>query len=163
MKSILKYIIITIFLLFSSFSFVSWSDLSELLEWWSDSKKLDIECVWKECNLKTWIEQSKDIIDGVETERTFSEYIQDIVVYILWFLSIIAVIFIIYAWFTILTWAWDEEKLKTSKKTIIYVVIWMIVIWSAYSIVLLIIDWLKTAWEWWDWWWPTGPVVVDMT
>ena len=51
------------------------------------------------------------------------------------FLYIIAVVFIIYAGFLILTAAWDDEKLKKWKTIMIQSVIWLVVIWLASSIV----------------------------
>lgn len=112
----------------------------------SDSQpKLDIKCDWWDCNLQSWIENVKDSVNWIETDRTLSEYIQDIVVYILSFISIIAVIYIIYAWFRILTWAWDEEVLKKQKSTILYVIIWIAVIWLAYPITLFIINLLNST------------------
>lgn len=107
--------------------------------------KVHIDCGEQDCNINTWTELVKNSVTWIETERTLSEYIQDVVVYLLWFLSIIAVLYIIYAWFRILVWAWDEDNLKKQKNTILYVVIWISIIWLAYSIVKLIIDILNSS------------------
>jgi len=101
--------------------------------------KVNVVCDWGDCNIQTWIENVKNSVNWIETNRSLSQYIQDIVVFILSFLSIIAVIYIIYAWFRILIWAWDEEVLKKQKSTILYVIIWMAVIWLAYPITIFII------------------------
>jgi hypothetical protein len=61
------------------------------------------------------------------------------VAYLLSFLAIIAVIIIIYAWFNILTAAWEEEKVKNSKKMIMYAIIWLAVIYLAWPITRFII------------------------
>jgi len=107
--------------------------------------KVHIDCWEQDCNLATGIENVKDTVNGIEQDRTFSEYVQDVTISILSFISIIAVIYIIYAWFRILTWAWEEEVLKKQKWTILYVVIWMAVIWLAYPITKFIIDLLNST------------------
>jgi len=102
---------------------------------------------WNEpCWLSEGVNQIKWQINNVESNRTFSQYAQDIIKYILWFITLIAVVYIIYAWFSILTWAWDEEKAKKAKSTILYVIVWMFIIWLAYSIVIFIINVLN-AWN----------------
>ncbi len=71
--------------------------------------------------------------------------IQSFLTFIATFLSLIAVIFIVYAGFSILT-AWgDDEKVKKWKTTIINAVIGLVVIWLAYSIVLWITNALYTS------------------
>jgi uncharacterized membrane protein YwzB len=107
--------------------------------------KIRIDCWEEDCNLDTGIENVRNTVKWIEQERTFSEYVQDIVVYMLSFISIIAVIYIIYAWFRILTGAWDEEVLKKQKSTILYVIIWMAVIWLAYPITIFISDLLNKS------------------
>ena len=44
-----------------------------------------------------------------------ADTVTNFLVYILWFLALIAVIFAIYGWFQILTAAWDEDKVKKGK------------------------------------------------
>ncbi len=88
-----------------------------------------------ECGLDAGIEYTKEgLWDNVVTDRTASEYIQDIIIYILMFVSIIAVIYIIWAGFQILTGNGDEEKLKKARTTIIYVLLWIVLIWLAWPI-----------------------------
>lgn len=97
-------------------------------------------CQWGEC----WVQQGIDLvwtwIDDIETERTLSQYIQDVAIYALSFISIIAVLYILYAGFRILIWNWDEEQLKKSKMTIIYVMIWLVVMWLAWSITIFTLE-----------------------
>ncbi len=88
----------------------------------------------EDCGLQEGIDIVKDGLNGVEIERSASEYIQDIVLYLLTFISLIAVIYIIYAGFQILVGNGDEEKLKHSKQTILYVVIGIFLIWLAWPI-----------------------------
>ena len=99
-------------------------------------------CADGECGLEEGIEIIRGSLDSIETERGSAEYIQDIVVYLLTFISIIAVIYIIYAGFQILVWNGDEEKLKKSRTTIVYVIIGIAVIWFAWPITSFIITML---------------------
>ncbi len=91
-----------------------------------------------ECGLDQWTNIIRGEIDGIETERPLSQYVQDVVLYLLTFISLIAIIYIIYAGFQILIWNGDEEKMKKSKQTIIYVVIWIAIIWLAWPLTLFI-------------------------
>jgi len=134
MKIIYKILIILSLVVFTNISYAGFSDL-----FWNSSPKVNITCSWKDCNIKTWVEEVKNTVNWIETEKSLSEYIQWVAVYIISFLSVIAVLYIIYAWFRILTWAWDEEVLKKQKSTILYVVLWIAVIWLAYPLTLFII------------------------
>ena len=69
------------------------------------------------------------------SKATIDQVVLWFIQYLLTFLSIIAVIMIIWAWFNILTAGWDEEKVKKWKTTIIQAIIWLVVIWIAYAIV----------------------------
>jgi len=149
MLNLLKILLISIVYIMIYSNLINASETSDAIGNTENNPTLQIECwIWNknDCNLKTWIEKTKNSLSWVENTRTFSEYIQSIIIYILKFLSLIAVIYIIYAWFIVLTWLWEEEKLKTAKKTIVYVIAWLLIIWSAYSIVILIINILNTTW-----------------
>ncbi|NDK10167.1 hypothetical protein GW846_05320 [Candidatus Gracilibacteria bacterium] len=91
-----------------------------------------------ECGLERGTQIIRGEVDGLETDRSLSEYVQDVVLYLLTFISLIAVIYVIYAGFQILIGNGDEEKLKKSKLTIIYVVLGIAVIWLAWPITLFI-------------------------
>lgn len=114
-------------------------------------------CQWDSCSLSWGIDLIKKAdIKGLQTDVKFSVFIQDIVIYLLWFVSLIAVIYIIWAWFRVLTSWWDEEELKKAKKTIIYVIVWILIMWFAWTITTFIINlWdnsQKAAWKsWWAW------------
>ena len=136
MKLILK--LFTIFVLIFSFSQSNAWTFDDTINNWST--KVHITCSGKDCNIKTWVEEVKNTVNWIETDRPLSQYIQDVVARILTYISIIAVLYIIYAWFRILFWAWDEEVLKKQKTTILYVIIWMAVIWLAYSITIFVIS-----------------------
>ena len=111
---------------------------------WLNEVKVPVDCGPQECNINGGILNVKYAIIGIIYDRTFSEYIQDVVAYLLTFTSFVAVIYIIYAWFRILTGAGQEEVLKKQKLTILYVAIWMIVIWLAYPITIFIINALNS-------------------
>lgn len=133
MKKILLFIL-SFFLLFS-FWYVS-ADIFEEKE--TDIPYCDTD---DECGLEQWINEVKNSwIDWVVTEGLASDYLQNIVVYVLWFLAIVWVILIIYSWFRLLVSAWNEEQMTNSKKIILYVVIWIVIIFLAWPITNFIID-----------------------
>lgn len=110
----------------------------------TDSGKLPF-CKNNDCWYQKGVSKVKSMLWNAETSKSLSDYIQDIVIYLLTFITIIAVIYVIYAWFRILIWWWNDESLKNSRKTILHVVIWVIIIWLAFSIVALFIDILYSA------------------
>lgn len=67
----------------------------------------------------------------------------DMVSYFLTFLYLIAFIWVLWSGFQIMTAAWDEEKVKSWKKRILYTAVWLIVIFLAYQITIFVMDWLK--------------------
>lgn len=94
---------------------------------------------WDDCSLEKWIESTKGI-KTIITDWLASDYIQKIVVYILWFLKLLAVLLIIYAWFNMLTSVWDEEKAKKSKTIIVFAILWLLIIFLAGPITNFILD-----------------------
>jgi len=135
-------------LLLITFSFlslnISYAGLSDLFKesqpqvhYCQDGKDTD-------CWLTQWIDALK-WLEYIETERSFSVYAQDIVKFLLWFVYLVAVAFIVYAWFNLLTGAGDEEKAKKSKGMIIYVVIWILIIFLAGPITEFILNILNVT------------------
>ncbi len=55
------------------------------------------------------------------------------------FLWIIIVLLIIYAWFLVLTWGWDEEKTSKAKNIIFYAFIWLLVLIMSYLLLTFFI------------------------
>lgn len=110
-------------------------------------------CQWEgTCWIDKWLLEVENLnIAIVETTRPFSQYIQDIVQYILWFLAIIATLMIIYSWFNLLFSAWDEEKAKKTKSIISYAVLWLIIIFLAWPILQFVITALSVP-EGAAWW-----------
>ena len=87
------------------------------------------------CSLDRGTQIVSGNINDIEKNRKFSQYVQDIIAYLLMFLGIVGVIYIIYAGFNVLTAAGDEDKVKKSKTTIFHVFIGLLLIFLAYSIV----------------------------
>lgn len=134
-----KYLKQSFSLLIIYTSFLSQSHASWFQDFigWGNTRILP--CRWGDC----WLQEGIDLvwtgINDVETERTLSEYIQDVAAFALTFVSIIAVLYIIYAGFRILIWNGEEEQLKKSKTTIIYVIIGLVVMWLAWSITAFVL------------------------
>lgn len=140
----MKKILLLISTLLLSFSFVSASEsvrLTDLTAGGTATNRLSDACksAWSgassNCWLDSWINNVKWGIKNIVKDRTFSEYAQDIVAYILKFTYVISVIYIIYAGFLILMSAWSDEKMWAAKNNIVYVMVWIIVIYLANSIV----------------------------
>ncbi|MBW7954790.1 hypothetical protein H3C61_03175 [Candidatus Gracilibacteria bacterium] len=104
-----------------------------------DDNSSIIYCRGDDCSLDEGTEVVKRGIDGIETNKDASTYIQDIVVYLLTFITIIAVLYIIYAGFKILTSAGDEEKASGGKKIIISVALGILLMWLSFVIVRFIL------------------------
>ena len=138
----MKKLLIMIISFFIMFSFVNISEANDFEDLFSRDSGTTINiCNWDECGLTQWMDLIKNWgIDWVVTEWKASEYIQDIIVYVLTFLKLIAVIIIIYAWFNMLTSAWDEEKAKTSKTMITFTIIWLAIIYLAGPITTFVLD-----------------------
>jgi len=73
--------------------------------------------------------------------------IDNILGYVISLLYFIAIIFAVYAWFIILTSAWDDEKVKKGKKTFLFVLAGLILILLASQIIRWVISILNTESE----------------
>lgn len=100
-----------------------------------------------DCGLDKWVELVKTSIKDIDTTWKATDKVQNIVKYLLWFLTLVAVIYIIYAWFRILTSSGEDEVIKSQKKTIIYVIIWILVIWFAWTIANFAVEIWASAWK----------------
>ena len=133
MKKIILYFVF-IFILFCFLNIVNASLFNNI----ENTNPYEQSCKNNNC-LKEWIESIKKI-KWLETNRKASVYIQDITIYILWFIFLIAVLYIIYAWFIILTAAWDDEQTKKWKTIIIYTIVWIIIIFIAWPIIKFVLN-----------------------
>ena len=131
----MKKILLLLTILFSFFpsTFAAWNIF------WTQTTEI-IYCQWSTCTLDNWTKAVKTWLTWIEKNRTATEYILDLVRYLITFVSLIAVLYIIYAWFRVLTWWWNEEAVKKAKWTIVWVLIWIVIIWLAYSIVYWIVQ-----------------------
>jgi len=114
-----------------------------MASWWGNATPNVYLCQWNTCSLEQWAIIAKDTIQTIETGRSFSEYVIDVIRYLVTFLTLIWVIITIYAWFVILTSWWDEEKLKNARKVVFYVILGIALIWFAYWIVWWIVSLLN--------------------
>jgi uncharacterized membrane protein YwzB len=80
-----------------------------------------------------------------ESGRPLPEVIKSYISFILGFVTLIAVIYAVWAGWNIMTAGGDEEKVKKGRTTIIQITIGIIVMWLAYSVVSFIINAIGTA------------------
>jgi len=106
------------------------ADNLKLCQFWTDSN-------WK-CNVKQWLKEIRKT-DWIEKDKTFFDYAQSVLSYLLWFVYILAVIYIIYAWFLLLMWTGDIIASWKARSNIIYVLVWVTVIFLANSIIVWLI------------------------
>lgn len=137
MKKIFFYILLFFMSLFSFGLNIS-ANNSTITIWWDkifDTKPTNPYCSEPgDCSLKKWIDETKWKIHWIEKNWTAVSYIQWVISYILSFLFLVTVLIIIWAWFTILTSAWNDDKVDSAKKIIKNSIIWLIVIFLAYPI-----------------------------
>ena len=132
-------------LLFSSFSALTpaHAGLSDLIKVSTEIPYCD-GSEEENCGLQNGINQIQRI-ESLETERTASEYAQDVVAYVLSFLAIITVVVIIYAGFVILTSVGNDEKVSSAKNTLLSSGIGLVLIFLAFPIAQFIINVLTTT------------------
>jgi len=87
------------------------------------SSKIEIPYWGEDYWIEKWVTEVWENVEWLVTDQTASDYFQSIIIYLLGFIYLIAVSIIIYSWFNILTWLWDEEKVKKSKTIISYTII----------------------------------------
>ena len=95
------------------------------------------------CTLKEGVNDGSEALGNNITTKPVSEYAQDVVIYLMTFVTIIGVIYVIWSGFRIMISAGDEDTVANSRKTILYVAIGIIVMWLAYSIVNFVIKFLE--------------------
>jgi hypothetical protein len=100
--------------------------------------KIIVEWVyWKlECKAETiaWYDiVTTKCIWNARLDTVSDTFIQ-IINWMNWFIGIITILLIIYAWFIILFSSWEEEKVKKAKNTLIYIAIWLFLLVANYLI-----------------------------
>jgi hypothetical protein len=81
-----------------------------------------------------------DGLKGGTSATSGFDAISQIIVGLLSLITIVAVAYVLWAGFQILTAGGDEEKVKTGRKTIINVIIGIVIMWLAYWVVSLVIE-----------------------
>jgi hypothetical protein len=78
----------------------------------------------------------------IETAKlcNFAQVFLDIINWMNSFLWIIIIIMIIYVWTKVLLSGWEEEKLTSAKKSIMYIFIWLFIIMTNYLILIFFFD-----------------------
>lgn len=86
-----------------------------------------------------------NVSSGVKgSENTADTVIQNLITTAATFLAIVAVIFAIYGWFSILTAGGADDKVKKWKTILVQALLWLLVIWIANSVVQWVITKLLT-------------------
>jgi small-conductance mechanosensitive channel len=94
------------------------------------SAKLVYSIYWNiECTETIlWTQQCKDTALGNPDLGATTKIIATVLQYMTWFVGIITIILIVYAWFMIVTSNWDDGKVKKWKSVIKYIIIWIVMI-----------------------------------
>ncbi|EKE27985.1 MAG: hypothetical protein ACD_3C00111G0002 [uncultured bacterium (gcode 4)] len=88
-----------------------------------------------DCTIDKWTDVVANNVNDIQKNKKFSVYVQDIAAYLVIFIWIIGVLYIIYSGFVILTSSGDDWKVKKAKVSIMYVLIWIILVFLAYPII----------------------------
>ncbi|MDD4151183.1 MAG: hypothetical protein PHR68_01070 [Candidatus Gracilibacteria bacterium] len=139
MKTFIKIFFLLSFSLSTLVAQASW--ISDIF---SDSNPETPYCQDDECSLESGITVMKAGINDIEKDRKASTYVQDIIKYVLGFVTLVGVIYIIYSGFQIMISAGAEDKVKKSKMTIFYIFMGIVLIWLAYPIVNFMMKLLNT-------------------
>jgi len=99
------------------------------------ASSIKFDCSGMNCFIAGVNKAGESLGNTVVTGKGISEAVQDFIVYILGFLSLIAVIYIMYAGAQLLLNPADEESTTKTKKIIIGVVSGIVIIWFAWWIV----------------------------
>lgn len=94
---------------------------------------------WKYvCNISPlWVQECW--IQKVWDLSWFSKIFLDLINWLNWFVAIVTVLMILYAWSLILFSWWDDEKLKKWKNIIVYALIWILILVISYLILTFFI------------------------
>ncbi len=140
MRTFLRTLIIIIALIPTLSTYASYCDWFSFADTSScgDPKKIQY-CQDGSCSLSGSVSATENLADGLFTKKTLANFAQDIIKYFLGFVTLIGVIYVIYAGFQLMTGGWDEETVKKARKTIIYVIAGIVLMWLAYALVSIII------------------------
>lgn len=105
----------------------------------TDPAKIEV-CSNGKCTIQWWKEAVDKAVDGLISKKKIEVFVTDTVKYFLSFVSLIAVIYFIYAGFQLMVSGGDEEKAKKTKRIMVYVIAGIILIWASYYLVAILIN-----------------------
>lgn len=105
----------------------------------TDPAKIEV-CSNGKCTIQGGFDASKNAVKGLMSEKKIEVFVSDTVKYFLTFVSLIAVVYFIYAGFQLMVSGGDEEKAKKTKKIMVYVIAGIILIWVSYFLVAIVIN-----------------------
>ncbi len=92
-----------------------------------------------DCTIQKGADQVSAVVGPLFSKKTISAFVSDTVRYFLSFVSLIAVVYFLYAGFQLMTSGGDEEKAKKTKKIMIYVIAGILLMWVSYWLVAIVI------------------------
>ncbi len=92
-----------------------------------------------------WVSEASFGLDRIDDDLVWSDAPLEIVVqwyvsFLLGFLFLVATLIAIYGWFQVLTAAGDDDKVSQWKKTILYMIVGIVLIFLAWPILDFIIE-----------------------
>jgi len=103
--------------------------------WWNFGDAVGTQGIWV-----AWT--------GVQKGSSIIDIIKSVINRVLWLLSLIVLVLMLYGWFKMITAAGDETKYKEWFKVLKQAAIWLAVIWLAWFIVSIVF-WIITQWTTW--------------
>lgn len=105
------------------------------------SSRIIIAIYWNYNISSSWL----SYIDKEENFSSFITLFVKLINWMNWFVAIVTLIMIMYAWANIIFSWWDDEKMKKWRTTIIYAFIWILILTISYLILTFFIwpDWSK--------------------
>jgi PKD repeat protein/type IV secretory pathway VirB2 component (pilin) len=148
-------------LLLALSTFTLWISLAfaDCNGWFTFSSNCEVKppyCQDGKCTLSGGVDAAGKAVGGLVTKTPISVLAQQIVGYFLTFVSLIAVIYIIYAGFQLMIGAGDEEKMKKTKNIILYVIVGIVIMWLAFGIVKWVLSITNTTW------WTSTPITWSL-
>lgn len=97
-------------------------------------------CSDGKCTIQDSTTAVSSAVGTLMSKKKIEVFVADTVKYFLSFVTLISVVYFIYAGFQLMTSGGDEEKAKKTRKIMVYVIAWIVLIWMAYWLVLIIIN-----------------------
>lgn len=106
-------------------------------------------CAGNTCTLNSGVDAVKTAMQWqiVGNNMTLETFIKSALIYFMGFVSLVALVYIIYAGFQLMTGGWDEEKMKKTRNIILYVILGVVLMWLARPIVIWVVDSISKSWK----------------